>query len=787
MSDIFGNSPSTDLTDAIITDSTTKGTFTITTLNNEQYNLQTPDNGNSGNVLQIDGLGNTFWGTGSTGGSGIVYNGSTPIPSGQHITINTIGTEVFKSKLNESATNLDVDGLNITNANDIYANQIRNISGNTLYFNTDNNITILNNQPILTLKTLFTQDQELITKKYVDDAIDDIPPSNPFNQILNTNNNVIFNSVSSFGEYDGILKFSSLYPKNSNDLNIGTQNTDILRLGGEGVFLDNAILAGLNDVNSTRISADLLYPKTLTTSYIDLSVDENIKVNTSNFLLNDIQIATINDLPIPQTFQDVYNTSPNPAQTILSTGKNINFTNGNNDGIFQINEDNKVYAPNLKTDNIKSTNPTSTSSIDFGTLNKIILSSTDEIAVDTSNFLLNGIQIATINDIPPTINPTLQQVYNNSPNPALTILDDLKNIRYIDEDGSELVMEIDGNFGAVRIPNIEIDRIKKNNPSLGNIIVEGTGLIANNFTKQGGLATEYLMANGSLTNTDNLNSVIEKTQYIDVPLPNYMAINATTFAVKSLFSSADLVSFNLLPNVSTVNITPPIATSSISLTSPITANNQATTKSYVDTKIGTINVSSVGSGTALVSGSNPTFQVKSLSPGTGITLNTTGPDIAIINSSPASAIVITSTDTNLLTINATNPTFSITPKYSWFMNFGGNNTITASAQWMVPGGIRTATMNGTNTAPFQSISPISSVITFVNITRTTTTGTCSLAYAINNGTAVVITSLAIGVASNASPIATNISVPAGATLAMSVLSTGITSGNCLASLILRGA
>jgi hypothetical protein len=85
-----------------------------------------------------------------------------------------------------------------------------------LYFNTDNNITILNNQPILTLKTLFTQDQELVTKKYVDDAI---PPINPFNQSLNTTDNVIFRDISSYLD-TGTLKFNELYPKSFNDLNI---------------------------------------------------------------------------------------------------------------------------------------------------------------------------------------------------------------------------------------------------------------------------------------------------------------------------------------------------------------------------------------------------------------------------------------------------------------------------------------------------------------------------------------------------------------------------------------
>ena len=68
MSDIFGNSSSADLTDAVITDSTTNGSFTITTLNNETYNLQTPDNGDNLDVLTTDGVGNTYWAPSGGGG-----------------------------------------------------------------------------------------------------------------------------------------------------------------------------------------------------------------------------------------------------------------------------------------------------------------------------------------------------------------------------------------------------------------------------------------------------------------------------------------------------------------------------------------------------------------------------------------------------------------------------------------------------------------------------------------------------------------------------------------------
>ena len=70
MSDIYGNGPSTNnITNGTITNSQTNGTFEVECVNNEFYDLQTPDNGDNGDVLQTDGNGNTFWGPG--GGSTI--------------------------------------------------------------------------------------------------------------------------------------------------------------------------------------------------------------------------------------------------------------------------------------------------------------------------------------------------------------------------------------------------------------------------------------------------------------------------------------------------------------------------------------------------------------------------------------------------------------------------------------------------------------------------------------------------------------------------------------------
>ena len=93
------------------------GPAVIKTLDNNQYNLQTTTMGNASDILQSDGFGGTYWGTGSISESGIVYNGSIPASVGQHIIIsNPDGTTVSQSRINEGPTNLDIDSLNVTNA-----------------------------------------------------------------------------------------------------------------------------------------------------------------------------------------------------------------------------------------------------------------------------------------------------------------------------------------------------------------------------------------------------------------------------------------------------------------------------------------------------------------------------------------------------------------------------------------------------------------------------------------------------------------------------------------------
>ena len=66
--DIFGTNPNNSINDGTFTDSTLTGSTTIVTQNGSTYNLETPDNGNSLDVLSTDGVGNTYWAPSGGGG-----------------------------------------------------------------------------------------------------------------------------------------------------------------------------------------------------------------------------------------------------------------------------------------------------------------------------------------------------------------------------------------------------------------------------------------------------------------------------------------------------------------------------------------------------------------------------------------------------------------------------------------------------------------------------------------------------------------------------------------------
>jgi len=83
---------------------------------NGDINYSTPDKGQPNYSLHTDGAGNTFWSPDDTGSADLTYNGAIPVALGQHVKFsNTDTSTVNESKLIESPTDLNLQGLNLTN------------------------------------------------------------------------------------------------------------------------------------------------------------------------------------------------------------------------------------------------------------------------------------------------------------------------------------------------------------------------------------------------------------------------------------------------------------------------------------------------------------------------------------------------------------------------------------------------------------------------------------------------------------------------------------------------
>ena len=63
---INGDNTADNITNGIITNSSTNGSFNIKCDDNTYYDLQTPNNGNNTDVLTTDGVGNTYWAAGGS-------------------------------------------------------------------------------------------------------------------------------------------------------------------------------------------------------------------------------------------------------------------------------------------------------------------------------------------------------------------------------------------------------------------------------------------------------------------------------------------------------------------------------------------------------------------------------------------------------------------------------------------------------------------------------------------------------------------------------------------------
>ena len=638
MSDIFGNgSSSSNLIDGVITDSTTEGSFTITTLNNETYNLQTADNGDNLDVLTTDGIGNTYWAP-SGGGGGTptfqdVYNASsTPTD------INILATKPinFLGTTGQTALKIlsSVGGFTRVEGNSA---RFEFMATNSLEPLTNEYINILGESAVITDRTIFTEDQEFITKKYVDNAI--------------SANNQDFQSV-----YDASATPANITLVYGKNIKFETEDSDNILSINANTSTDYGISAErvyINELNSTTSKSGSFIKNGGTSQQYLMADGSSLQFSqnsgNSNFYLydNSDNITT----PPPNNGHIGYNNSVQANATILY------ISHLTSDGI-----DVDIFFTQLSTIQEVYIQDKSLST------NFIKYKITGTPTIFTNSYI--EIPVLYTATIPPAL-----------PNGAGTGLTSFGN-------NHPLIISFFTNSIEVDERLTTLETKTQYQTASANNTTFASNLTADTFIKTGGTSQQYLMADGSISAKFNQN------------------LNTT-----------DSVSFN-----------------SVALSAPITTNTQATTKLYVDNKVGTI--------------------------------------------------AITSTDNNLLGVSGVSPTFSLTPKYTYAITFGGNNNGTTS-QWLLPGSVRTATISNTNVATHQALIPINSTLVWASIQRTTTTGACSLAYSVSNGVAVPITPiLTAGQAQNPTPYPLNVNIPAGGNLAMSVLSS-VLSGNTIVSLLLR--
>ena len=169
--------------------------------------------------------------------------------------------------------------------------------------------------------------------------------------------------------------------------------------------------------------------------------------------------------------------------------------------------------------------------------------------------------------------------------------------------------------------NLSIVASTSVNPNLKNkSFSAGTAITINDASNNLEIVNDSPASAISLSSTGTGNSILNST-------------TNPTFTTKSLIAGSG------------ISITP--ATDSLTIT------NTAPSASAITLTNGGVNTSLVA-----LSSSNPTLQTKSISVGTGITLNDTSSNIELVNSSPASGITLTNAGTtSLIATASSNPAF----------------------------------------------------------------------------------------------------------------------------------
>ena len=108
------------------------GNLIATTDDSKEINFSTPDQGTAGYVLHTDGTGNTYWDPPTQGCGNLVYNGTEAVQIGTFVKASSTDfTTLSNSKVIESATELNLNGLNMTNTGTINGVNLSTLSSQT--------------------------------------------------------------------------------------------------------------------------------------------------------------------------------------------------------------------------------------------------------------------------------------------------------------------------------------------------------------------------------------------------------------------------------------------------------------------------------------------------------------------------------------------------------------------------------------------------------------------------------------------------------------------------------
>ena len=320
------------------------GDFIITCDDLSTFNLKPPILGTAGQVLKSDGLGNTYFGNDTAGSSGVNYQGTVPIPVGTHMKIsNTLGTDVIESKLYETATELSLTSLNITNGGNYNSTIINNGSIEATSGNL--NLTPFGSNQINLNSTTSVQDNKIVncldptnasdvaTKNYVDGLLGGSGIS--YNGVQPT----IVGELLKFSSTTGSTVDKSKMVETATNFNLG--NLEIVNVGDvDGVDISAFKTSYDNNVNQDVKTTGNPTFTSITTDQI-VSSASGTSINTfllNNSLLHGSQTASGN-LSLSS------NTTATKGQVIVQDELNVSSNKIVNVGTPTANTDavNKLY------------------------------------------------------------------------------------------------------------------------------------------------------------------------------------------------------------------------------------------------------------------------------------------------------------------------------------------------------------------------------------------------------------------------------------------------------------